>query len=113
MWQTDLQIEKMRATINARDRQRTIEETDMEVKGEDPAITTITALTAKYPQDIKTTATKATAVKVRDTVATAKMTTKSFSKGNPESTTHHQRICSTDHVIFTPRLSMGNEYPDM
>jgi hypothetical protein len=47
MWQTDLQMEKMRATINARDHQRTIEETDMEVKGEGPAITTITALTAK------------------------------------------------------------------
>jgi hypothetical protein len=28
----------MRATINARDRQKMIEETDMEVKGEDPAI---------------------------------------------------------------------------
>jgi hypothetical protein len=40
-------MEKMRATINARDRQRMIEEIDMEVKGEDPAITTTTALTAK------------------------------------------------------------------
>jgi hypothetical protein len=47
MWQTDLQMEKMHATINARDHQRTIEETDTEVKEEDPAITTITALTAK------------------------------------------------------------------
>jgi hypothetical protein len=37
---------------------------------------------------------------------------KSFSQGNPENTTHHQKICSTDHVIFTLRLSMGNEYPD-
>jgi hypothetical protein len=40
-------MEKMRATINARDRQRMIEEIDMEVKGEDHAITTTTALTAK------------------------------------------------------------------
>jgi hypothetical protein len=40
-------MEKMRATINARDRQRMIEETDMEVKGEDPAIAIIMALTAK------------------------------------------------------------------
>jgi hypothetical protein len=40
-------MEKMRATINARGRQKMIEETDMEVKGEDPAITTITAPTAK------------------------------------------------------------------
>jgi hypothetical protein len=37
----------MRATINARDHQRAIEETDMEVKGEGPAIMTIMALTAK------------------------------------------------------------------
>jgi hypothetical protein len=37
----------MRVTINARDRQRMIEETDMEVKGEDPAITITTVLTAK------------------------------------------------------------------
>jgi hypothetical protein len=40
-------MEKIRATINARDRQKMIEETYMEVKGEDPAITTITAATAK------------------------------------------------------------------
>jgi hypothetical protein len=40
-------MEKMRVTINTRDRQRMIEETDMEVKGEDPAITITTALTAK------------------------------------------------------------------
>jgi hypothetical protein len=57
--------------------------------------------------------TKATTVKVWDTIATAKKTTKSFSQGNPESITHHQKICSTDHVIFTLRLSTGNEYPDM
>jgi hypothetical protein len=39
-------MEKMRATINARDCQK-MEEIDMEVKGEDPVITTITAPTAK------------------------------------------------------------------
>jgi hypothetical protein len=41
-----------------------------------------------------------------------KKTTKSFSQENPESTTHHQKICSMDRVIYTLRLSMGNEYPD-
>jgi hypothetical protein len=40
-------MEKMRATISACDHQRMIEETDMEVNGEDPAIMTTTALTAK------------------------------------------------------------------
>jgi hypothetical protein len=40
-------MEKMRATISARDHQRMIEETDMEVNAEDPTITTTTALIAK------------------------------------------------------------------
>jgi hypothetical protein len=40
-------MEKMRATINARDRQRMIEKLDMEVKGEDPAIMITTALIAR------------------------------------------------------------------
>jgi hypothetical protein len=40
-------MEKMRVTISARDRQRMIEETDTEIKGEDPAIMTTMALTAK------------------------------------------------------------------
>jgi hypothetical protein len=39
-------MEKMRATTNERDRQRTIEETDMEAE-EDPATMTTTAPTAK------------------------------------------------------------------
>jgi hypothetical protein len=47
MWQIDSPMEKMRATINARDRQKMIEETDMEVKGECPVIMTTTAPTAK------------------------------------------------------------------
>jgi hypothetical protein len=37
----------MRATTNGHDGQRMREETDMEVKGGDPAITITTALTAK------------------------------------------------------------------
>jgi hypothetical protein len=40
-------MEKMRATINACDHQKKTEEIDTEVKEEDPAIMTITALTAK------------------------------------------------------------------
>jgi hypothetical protein len=40
-------MEKMRATISARDHQRMIEETDMKVNAEDPAITITTALTAR------------------------------------------------------------------
>jgi hypothetical protein len=40
-------MEKMRATTNGHDYQRMIEETDMETKGEDPAITITTAPTVK------------------------------------------------------------------
>jgi hypothetical protein len=40
-------MERMRATTNGHDRQRTIEETGTEAKGEDPAIMTTMALTAK------------------------------------------------------------------
>jgi hypothetical protein len=40
-------MEKMRATTNGRDHQRMIEETDMEAKGGDPAITITTAPTAE------------------------------------------------------------------
>jgi hypothetical protein len=40
-------MEKMRAITNKRDLQKTIEETNMEDKEEDPAITTTTAPTAK------------------------------------------------------------------
>jgi hypothetical protein len=40
-------MEKMLATINARDHQKMTEEPDMEVKGEGPVITTIMAPTAK------------------------------------------------------------------
>jgi hypothetical protein len=105
-------MEKMRATTNGHDRQRMTEGTDMEAKEGDPTITITMALIVKWPQGTRIIATKVTTIKVRDTVATEKKTTKKFRQGNPESTTHHQRICSTDHVIYTPRLSMGNEYPD-
>jgi hypothetical protein len=40
-------MEKMRATINEHDHQKTIEETSMEDKEEDPTIMTTTAPTAK------------------------------------------------------------------
>jgi hypothetical protein len=40
-------MEKMRATTNGHDRQKMTEGTDMEAKGEDPAIMTTMALTAK------------------------------------------------------------------
>jgi hypothetical protein len=40
-------MEKICATISAHDRQKMIEEIDMEVKEGDPTITTTTALTAK------------------------------------------------------------------
>jgi hypothetical protein len=40
-------MEKMRATTNKDDRQRMIEETDMEAKVGDPAIKITMALTAK------------------------------------------------------------------
>jgi hypothetical protein len=82
-------MERMRATINARNHQRMIEETGMEVNAEDPTTTKTMALTAKYPQDTKITATKATTIKARDTVTTEKKITESFNQGNPESITHH------------------------
>jgi hypothetical protein len=43
----DLQIERMRATINTRDHQRMIEETGMEGNAEDPVPTTTMALTTR------------------------------------------------------------------
>jgi hypothetical protein len=52
---------------------------------------------------------------IRDTAATEEKimgTAKGFRQENLENTTHHQRICSMDHVIYTPRSSMENESPD-
>jgi hypothetical protein len=69
-------MEKMRATTNRRDPQKTIEEIDMEVKGDDPEIMTTMALIAKSPQDTKTTATKEVIEEVQDIEATEKRTIK-------------------------------------
>jgi hypothetical protein len=103
-------MERMRATTNGHDLQRTTEETDVEVKGDDPEITIPTALIAKSPQGIKTTVIRETIAEVRDIVAMEKRTTGSSHQGNPESTTHHQKICSTGLAIYTQRSSMGSEY---
>jgi hypothetical protein len=103
-------MEKMHATTSGRDLQRTVEETDMEVKGDGPEITTTTAPIAKSPQDTKTTAIKEVIAEAQDIEATERRTIKSFPRENPESTTHRQKICSTDLVIYTQRSSMGIEY---
>jgi hypothetical protein len=103
-------MEKMRATTSGRDLQRTTEETDMEVKGDDPEITTPTAPIAKSPQDTKTTTIKEVIAEARDIEATERRTIKSSLQENPESTTHRQKIYSTDLVIYTQRSSMGSEY---
>jgi hypothetical protein len=105
-------MEKTHATTSERDPQRTIEEIDMEVKGDGPEIMTTTAPIAKSPQDTKTTAIKEVIAEARDIEATEKRTTKSFPQENPESITRRQKICSTDLVIYTQRSSMGSEYQD-
>jgi hypothetical protein len=105
-------MEKKHATTSGRDPQRTIEETDMEVKGDGPEITTTTAPIAKSPQDTKTTAIKKLIAEARDIKATEKRTIKSFPRENLESTTRRQKICSTDLVIYTQHSSMGSEYQD-
>jgi hypothetical protein len=68
---------KMHATTNGRDLQRTTEETDMEVKGDDPETTTHMAHTAKSPQDIKTTAIKEMIAEAQDIEATEMRNTRS------------------------------------
>jgi hypothetical protein len=103
-------MEKMRATTSERDLRRTTEETDMEVKGDDPGITTPTAPIAKSLQDTKITAIKEVIAEARDIEATERRTIKSSLQENPETTTHRQKICSTDLVIYTQRSSMGSEY---
>jgi hypothetical protein len=90
-----------------------IEETDMEIKGDDPEITTITAPTAKPPLDTKTTAIKEVIAEAWDIEATEKKTIKSFLQENPESITCWQKTCSTDPVIYTQRSSMGSGYQRM
>jgi hypothetical protein len=106
-------MEKMRATTSGRDLQRTTEEIDMEVKGDDPETTTPTAPIAKSLQDIKTTAIKEMIAEARDIEATEKRTIKSSHQENPESTTHRQKICSTGLVTYTQRSSTGSEYQGM
>jgi hypothetical protein len=97
-------MEKMRATTNGHNHQRMIEETDMEAKGGDIELMTIMVPTTKYLQGTKTIATKGTTIETQGTVATE--AAGNFRQENPENTTHH-------HVTYTPRLSMGNEYPGM
>jgi hypothetical protein len=71
-------MKKTHATTSGRNPQRTIEEIDMEVKGDGPKITTTMAPTAKSPQDTKTTAIKEVIAETRDIEAMEKRTTKSF-----------------------------------
>jgi hypothetical protein len=106
-------MEKMCATTNGHDLQMTIEEIDMEAKGDDPETMTPTALTAKSPQDIKTTVIKETIAEAQNIAATEKRTIRSSHQENPESTTHHQKICSTGLVIYTQHSSTGKEYQGM
>jgi hypothetical protein len=106
-------MEKMRATTSERDLQRTIEETDMEVKGDDPETTAPTAHTAKSPQDIKRTTIREMIAEARDIEATKRRTTRSSLQENPESTTRRQKICSTGLVIYTQHSSTGSEYQGM
>jgi hypothetical protein len=103
-------MEKMRATTNGHDLQRTTEETDMEVKGDDPETTILTALIAKSPRDIKTTVIKEVIAEARDIEVMERRTTRNSLQENPENTTHRQKICSTGLVIYTQRLSTGSEY---
>jgi hypothetical protein len=69
-------MEKMRAITRGRDLQKTIEEIDMEVKGDGPEISTTMALIAKSPQDTKTTVTKEVIEEVQDIKVTEKRTIK-------------------------------------
>jgi hypothetical protein len=103
-------MEKMRATTSERDLQRTTEETDMEVKGDDPETTIPRAHIAKSLQDIKKTAIKEVIAGARDIKAMERRTTRSSLQENPENTIHRQKICSTGLVIYTQHLSTGSEY---
>jgi hypothetical protein len=91
-------MEKMHATTNGRDPQKTIEEIDMEVKGDGPEIMTTMALIAKSPQDTKTTATKEVIEEVQDIEATEKRTIKNPRKRiqriQPLARRHAQRTLS-------------------
>jgi hypothetical protein len=106
-------MEKTHAITNGRDLQRTTDETDIEVKGDDPETTTHTAHTAKSPQDIKTTAIREVTVGARDIEATERRITRNSLRENLENITHRQKRCSTGLVIYTRRSSMGSEYQGM
>jgi hypothetical protein len=86
-------MEKTHATTSGRNRQRTIEEIDMEVKEDGLAITTTMAPIAKKPRGIRTTAIKEVIAEARDIEVTEKRTIKSFPQENPESITRRQKIC--------------------
>jgi hypothetical protein len=105
-------MEKMRVTTSGRDLQRTTEETDMEVKGDDPKTMTLMAHTAKSPQDIKTTAIKETIAEAWGIEAMERRTTRNSLQEKPENKTHHQKRCLTGPVIYTQRSSTGSEYQD-
>jgi hypothetical protein len=106
-------MEKTHVTTSGPDPQKTIEETNMEIKGGDLEITTTTAPTAKSPLDTKTIVIKEVIIEARDIEATEKRTIKSFLQENLESTTRRQKTCSTDPVIYTQRSSMGRGYQGM
>jgi hypothetical protein len=106
-------MEKTHATTNGRDLQRTTEETDMEVKGDDPETMTHMAHTAKSQQDIKTIAIREMTVGAQDIEATERRITRSSLRENLENITHRQKRCSTGLVIYTRRSSTGSEYQGM
>jgi hypothetical protein len=103
-------MEKTRVTTSGLDPQKTIEETDMEIKGDDLETMTTTVPTARSPLDTKTIAIKEVIAEARDIEATEKKTIKSFLQENQESITHRQKICSMDPVIYTRRSSTGSGY---
>jgi hypothetical protein len=103
----------MRATTSGHDLQRTTEEIDMEVKGDEPETTIPTALVAKSPQDTKTTVIKETIAEARDIEAMGKRIIRSSHQENPESTTHRQKRYLMGLVIYTQRSSTGSEYQGM
>jgi hypothetical protein len=106
-------MEKTHVITSGPDPQKTIEETDMEIKGDDLEIMTTTAPTAKSPLDTKTTVIKEVIAEAQGIEATEKRTIKSFLQENQESTTRRQKICSMDPVIYTQRSSMGSGYQGM
>jgi hypothetical protein len=90
-----------------------IEETDMEIKGDDLEIMRTMAPTANSPLDTKTIVIKEVIAEARDIEAMEKRTIKSFLQEKQESTTYRQKTCSMDPVIYTQRSSMGSGYQGM